>query len=508
MIEQRYAILIASSDYPKDPQHLERLRCPNNDVDGLEEILASKAYGAFAKPIVLKDLAHYDVLRQINLTLTQASRDDLVLIYYSGHGKLNRSGRLHLTTADTEVNLLDTTSISVERIRDLINVSHSKKIILILDCCYSGRVRDAFLKSGVDDYLKQVQIDQGIYILTASTGIQVAREKEGDKYSHFTKYIIEGLKEGKADANNDGFVSITDLFRYTEGQMRQETSQIPMRWDLNVQGNELIIARTGDTWREKQHDLIKQRLIGLEVDQWPNAVNSYRQLQREWISAKEQDALIDEVTTRLKAERIAVLHRESQEALEREDWSAAINKLQTWLALEPTSREAQGKLDVARSRRKSAQEMRFAEAKTISYQYRLVSRLASVLQSRYGNFIFPLVILSGLSAFIALFFLKPLIGCLLIYGILSVAIGFMRPNDPWRLGLWLSLPCLFLFGLSSGIGAFFGGYTSVLFLQDIPLVIAGLLIAYSGAHLGAWLSSLRRIWLDEVRLTEISLHKR
>jgi len=174
MIGQRYAILIASSFYPKDPQLLERLRCPHNDVDGLEEVLASKDYGAFVKPIVLKDLTHYDVLRQIDLSLAQAGKDDLVLIYYSGHGKLNRSGRFTWPQSIQKVNLLDTTSIPVERIRDLIDMSRSKKIILILDCCYSGRVRDAFLKSGVDDHLKQVQIDQGIYILTASTGIQVA----------------------------------------------------------------------------------------------------------------------------------------------------------------------------------------------------------------------------------------------------------------------------------------------------------------------------------------------
>jgi hypothetical protein len=492
MIEQRYAILIASSYYPKDPAHLEPLRCPNNDVDALEGILAAADYGAFVKPVVLKDLAHYDVLRQINLTLSQASRDDLVLIYYSGHGKLNRSGRLHLTTVDTEVNLLDTTSIPVERIRDLIDMSPSKKIILILDCCYSGRVRDAFLKSGVDDHLKQVQIDQGIYIITASTGIQVAREKEGDKYSHFTKYIIEGLKEGKADTNNDGFVSITDLFRYTEGQMRQETSQVPMRWDLNVQGNELIISRTGDNWREKQHEIIKQKLVGLEVDRWPNAVNAYRQLHGEWVSPKEQDVLIGEVTAKLKAEKIVLLDLESQDALEREDWQAAISKLQAWLGLETTSHVARERLEVARRHRDSSEERRFAGVKIISYQDQIITRLESVLKSRYSKYILPSATLSGLVVLTAVFFVKPLIGCLLMYGILSAACGFIKPGDPWRLGLWLSFPCLILFGFSIGMGLFFGGYFLVLFSQDIPLGIAGLLLAYSGAHLGAWLSSLKR----------------
>lgn len=197
MIEQRHAILIASSYYSKDPQLIERLRCPNNDVDGLAEVLAAKDYGAFIDPIILKDLTHYDVLRQINLVLSQAGKDDLVLIYYSGHGKLNRNGQLHLTTVDTEVSLLDTTSIPVERIRNLIDMSRSKKIVLILDCCYSGRVQDAFLKSGVDDHLKQVQINQGIYILTASTGIKWLEKRRETNTVTLPSTLLKELRKAK-----------------------------------------------------------------------------------------------------------------------------------------------------------------------------------------------------------------------------------------------------------------------------------------------------------------------
>lgn len=284
-------------------------------------------------------------------------------------------------------------------------------------------------------------------------------------------------------------MSVTDLFRYTEERMRKETSQVPMRWDLNVQGSELIIARTGGTWRERQHDIIKQRLIGLEADRWADAVNAYRQVHEGLISSREQDVLIGEVTTKLMREKIAGLDFQSREALGREDWSEAVNKLQLWLALEPTHSEARERLDLAKRR---IQESKLA-ANRIPHGYQILNRLESVLSSRYGRYILFAAILSGLATLIVVFIFKVLFGWLLVYGMLSVVLGVVRPNDPWKLGLWLTSPLLLLFGLSIGLGVFFPGYFLVLISQDIPLVATGLMLSYSGAHLGARLSSLRKI---------------
>jgi tetratricopeptide (TPR) repeat protein len=254
MSGKRYAVLIANSHFPKEQELLQQLRCPENDVDGLYSILSSPALGEFTETNVLKNLAHNKILTQLNRVLVRARRDDLILIYYSGHGKLNRKGRLHLATIDTVVDTLDTTSIPVGRMRDLIEISPSEKVVLILDCCYSGRVKDAWLKGGIDDQLQQeAECNRGLYILAASTAIQAAQEKEGDQYSFFTKYIIEGIQEGVADNNNLGKISVLDLYSYAYEQMKKEkgNSQLPMNWGLNVQGEQLIIAHTGRVKRAK-----------------------------------------------------------------------------------------------------------------------------------------------------------------------------------------------------------------------------------------------------------------
>ena len=100
MSGKRYAVLVAASNFPDD-EKLTDLRCPDNDVAGFNEVLTSEAHGKFSDTVVLKNEPHFEVLRHVNRVLKNADKDDLVLIYYSGHGKLDGAGRLHLATSRT-----------------------------------------------------------------------------------------------------------------------------------------------------------------------------------------------------------------------------------------------------------------------------------------------------------------------------------------------------------------------------------------------------------------------
>ena len=106
MSENRFAVLIGNSKYPDDKSLLD-LRCPENDAEGLGGILRSSSHGEFKEVIVLSNPSHHEASRQIHSSLSRASKDDLVLIYYSGHGKLNRLNNLYLATSNTVVEALE-----------------------------------------------------------------------------------------------------------------------------------------------------------------------------------------------------------------------------------------------------------------------------------------------------------------------------------------------------------------------------------------------------------------
>lgn len=116
MASKRYAVLIASSRYTDEPG-LTPLRYPENDVDALNEVLSSPEFGQFTETFVFKNKPSHEVLTGIETVLADAGQEDLVLIYFAGHGKLNIFGRLYLTAVNTRLRTLGSTSIPVERIK-------------------------------------------------------------------------------------------------------------------------------------------------------------------------------------------------------------------------------------------------------------------------------------------------------------------------------------------------------------------------------------------------------
>ena len=64
--------------------------------------------------------------------------DDLLLLYYSGHGILGRGNRLFLATAGSNLDTPRDRSVSAKEIRDFIEDSRAERQIVVLDCCHSG----------------------------------------------------------------------------------------------------------------------------------------------------------------------------------------------------------------------------------------------------------------------------------------------------------------------------------------------------------------------------------
>jgi formylglycine-generating enzyme required for sulfatase activity len=256
---RRTAILIAASEFPEE-RSLQTLRCPKNDVAGLAEALTSPDFGLFTAPLTFINEPSHSTLRAVNRVFKEAGRDDQILIYYSGHGKPDAAGHLHLATFDTEVDALETSSIAIGTLRQLIDNYACKRVSLILDCCFGGAVGKDFLKSGVDDHLKQTFHGRGIYILTASTATQTAREKEGDQYSLFTKHILQGIQQGEADHDDDGLISLDDIYEYVKIRVPKEAPQYPTKWEFGVQGNSLFIARAARTYSPDRLRAFKQKI--------------------------------------------------------------------------------------------------------------------------------------------------------------------------------------------------------------------------------------------------------
>src|SRR5262249_54495705 len=86
-------------------------------------------------------------------------------------------------------------------------------------------------------------------VITASSAIEYALEdaelahSTGSQPSVFTSALVEGLRTGDADLDEDGRVGLDELYEYVFDRVRKATPhQTPGKWSFGVQG-ELYIAR-------------------------------------------------------------------------------------------------------------------------------------------------------------------------------------------------------------------------------------------------------------------------
>jgi uncharacterized caspase-like protein len=257
----KYALIIGNNQY-EEPK-LAQLKTPEDDARALARVLRAKSIGNFDEVNQLINQSEVKTRRAISAFLSDRKPDDLVLLYFSGHGILDDRGSLFLALKDTRTNSLNATGISSSFITYEMDNCRSRRQILILDCCNSG----AFAR-GTKGEQKAVTESTfegngtGRAVLTASDSTQFAFE--GDQVvsqiylSLFTHFLVEGLKTGEADINGDGKISLDEWYDYTHTKITSLTPrQIPHKWSYNQQG-ELIIAR--NPFAKKKREKVSQNL--------------------------------------------------------------------------------------------------------------------------------------------------------------------------------------------------------------------------------------------------------
>jgi hypothetical protein len=88
----------------------------------------------------------------------------------------------------------------------------------------------------------------GRVVLTASNSVEYAWEGDqllGEgRQSVFTRHLVEGLESGAADLNQDGYITLDELYVYVYNRViaSGESRQTPQKWAQQVEG-QIIIAR-------------------------------------------------------------------------------------------------------------------------------------------------------------------------------------------------------------------------------------------------------------------------
>ena len=275
---RNFAIIIGINDYVNGIRELETA-VP--DADKLAQILQEQhqnlkqqyqAQNKYEVQLLLNQRVTLSKLKELIEDFKQGqipfdnekvaiTESDRVLFYFAGHGIAlealeNQEGPVGYLIPQDATLEDSSTYLPMQELHDALNALPCRHMLAILDCCFAGAFRWASLKREI---LPKVTVykerydrfisDAAWQVITSAADDQKALDslgvrgevKEGNElHSPFAKALFDALRgtDKKADLNDDGIVTATELYSYLRDQVevvtekhykRQTPSLCPLR---------------------------------------------------------------------------------------------------------------------------------------------------------------------------------------------------------------------------------------------------------------------------------------
>jgi hypothetical protein len=257
---QKRALLIGVGTYGEG---LGPIPSAPRDVDALAELLRDPALGGFDPEAVkvLKDPARTEMETAVEALFANRAADDLLLLYFSGHGLRDEKRQLFLACRETSKiqegpargRLRQATALRARTLQDYMQASPSKRQLVILDCCFSGAMAIGMtVKDEGRIDLAEVLGGEGRAILTSSAATELSAAGEavegdasgsGEGLSAYTRFLVEGIRTGAADRAQRGYVDAEDLHDYVKRRLGEvNPAQTPEFYPTRT-GHSIVVSR-------------------------------------------------------------------------------------------------------------------------------------------------------------------------------------------------------------------------------------------------------------------------
>jgi Caspase domain len=176
-------------------------------------------------------------LDAVNQAAAQA--EDVLLLYYIGHGLVRLDGEFFLATAattDREV-MLPVEALPFAAVRGVLSASRARHVVVVLDCCFSGRA-SGVIGTAVADAFELANV-HGSYLLSATSATGQALAPEGERYTAFSGALLEFLRDGDPTAPRG--LTLDDAYRYLDRLLPSRGAPAPQR-RLSGDAGRLVVA--------------------------------------------------------------------------------------------------------------------------------------------------------------------------------------------------------------------------------------------------------------------------
>lgn len=216
---QVWAVVIGVSSY----EHMQTLKYSDDDAYKIYAFLKSPQGGSLKdsniKVLVDDSATRENILGELSRTFSKAGPNDLVMMYFSGHGL--KGSFLPIDYDGTN------NKVFHHEITEILENSPAKFKLCMADACHSGGLYTEKGATGVafESYYKSLaQSKPGMALIMSSKSEETSLESNNLRQGVFSHFLLRGLK-GEADNNKDKSVVLKELFDYIAHNVKEYTSK-------------------------------------------------------------------------------------------------------------------------------------------------------------------------------------------------------------------------------------------------------------------------------------------
>ncbi|HEU4536445.1 MAG TPA: caspase family protein [Polyangiaceae bacterium] len=246
-IGKRYALLVGANRY--EDRRLRELKYAVSDVRRLAEALRAYGYEVEA----LHDVDDPDrrptcenVMARLEAMVAKAGHNDLLLVHFSCHGKMN-GDETSLLLADTRWQKdAFRPVVPIAGVKRALSRGRSRRAVLMFDACQAGGGGREVIDPGDHArFLRNAYLNaSGLAVLASCSEGQIAHEPDSLGHGVFTYHVLEGLRRAAVDPAT-GLVTVGGLAAYVGAKLREwwEREGVEFqRPDLELQDADLALA--------------------------------------------------------------------------------------------------------------------------------------------------------------------------------------------------------------------------------------------------------------------------
>jgi tetratricopeptide (TPR) repeat protein len=237
---RKWAVVVGINDYMKE---VTPLRCAINDAETFRKILTEKAGFADNDVILLTSGAKgnrlpdkSNIIRWVSYIKSNASSDDTVLFFFSGHG-IDMNNESYLLTYEADPyskDTLETSSLKESDLRKMLEEMPVGRILLFVDACRNdprsgkgdvpntmtaGQSKGLVIRSGFSPEVKTG--GNFTYTFFSCKVGQRSYEWSEQRMGFFTYYLVKALSGDSGALDGHGDVTIGLLKKYLGREVSQ-----------------------------------------------------------------------------------------------------------------------------------------------------------------------------------------------------------------------------------------------------------------------------------------------